>query len=237
MATEPKPSQGFFASLLGTIESVLALARTRFELLTVELQEEKVRLIDLLLRLAAAAILALLALGTLTAGLIWLLWPVSPIAAFVGLTLLYGGGSAWLLIGMVPPPGLNATDLVGSAEVVAVAVLACPPALTGLLTGVAAGRLRTMALLIDRPGIGSEELTATAALASDRRAAHRARHFGAARPGRKRKRTTQRTPDRKKEEELYAEEQEENPAEENGISNRLLSSTFIPSLTTTCDMQ
>jgi len=100
MATEPKSPQGFFASLLGALESVLALARTRFELLTVELQQEKVRLVDLLLRVAAAAILALLALGTLTAGLIWLLWPWSPIAAFAGLTLLYGGGSAWLLIGI-----------------------------------------------------------------------------------------------------------------------------------------
>ena len=132
---------------------------------------------------------------------------------------------------MVPPPGLDTLNLVGSAEVVAVAVLVCPALLTGLLTGVAAGRLRTVALTIDGSGIGTEELAATATFASDRRATHRARHFGDAGPGRKRKRTTQRTPDRKKEEELYAEEREENPAEENGISNRLLSPTFILPLT------
>jgi len=52
-----------------------------------------------------------------------------------------------------------------------------------------------------------------------------------ARPGRKRKRTTEPIPDRKKEEELYVEEREENPAEENGISNRLLPPLFIPPLT------
>jgi len=133
--------------------------------------------------------------------------------------------------GMVPPPGLDTLNLVGSAEVVAVAVLVCPALLTGLLTGVAAGRLRTVALTIDGPGIGGEELVATAAFASDRRELHRPRHFADARPGRKRKRTTEPIPDRKKEEELYVEEREENPAEENGISNRLLSPTFIPPLT------
>ena len=104
--------------------------------------------------------------------------------------------------GMAAPPGLDTLNFVGSAEVVAVAVLVCPALLTGLFTGVAAGWLRTVALTIDGPGIGSEELAATAAFASDRRAVHRPRHFAEARPGRKRKRTTEPTPDRKKEEEL-----------------------------------
>jgi len=91
---------GLLASLRGAAESVFVLARTRFELLTVELQQEKVRLIELLLRAALVAILVLLALGTLTAGLIYLLWPWSPLAAFLGPTLLYGGGASWLLLGL-----------------------------------------------------------------------------------------------------------------------------------------
>jgi uncharacterized membrane protein YqjE len=100
MAAEPNQAQGFFASLRGAMESVLALARTRFELLTVELQEEKVRLIDLLLRAALAAILILVALGTLTAGLVYLLLPLSPLAAFGAPTLLYGGAATWLLLNL-----------------------------------------------------------------------------------------------------------------------------------------
>jgi uncharacterized membrane protein YqjE len=100
MAAEANQPQGLLASVRGAMGSVLALAQTRFRLLAVELQQEKVRLVDLLLRAALAAILILLALGTLTAGLIYLLWPLSPLAAFGGLTLLYGGVATWLLLGI-----------------------------------------------------------------------------------------------------------------------------------------
>lgn len=98
MQEEANKPPGLLASLRGAVDSVLALVRTRFELLTVELQQEKVRLLDLLLRAALAGILLLLALGTLTAGLVYLLWPLSPLAAFGGLTLVYGGGAVWLLL-------------------------------------------------------------------------------------------------------------------------------------------
>ena len=132
---------------------------------------------------------------------------------------------------MALAPELDATDLVRSATVVAVAILAGPPPLAGLLTGLPTSRLKTVALAIFSPRIGNEELAATTALASGLRAAHRAHHFGDARPGRKRKRRTRRTPNRKKEEESYEEEREENPIQEDGFSNRQLSPTFIPPLT------
>jgi hypothetical protein len=109
-------------------------------------------------------------------------------------------------------------------------MLAGPPPLADPLTGLSAGRLRTVALAIFGPRIGKEELAATAAFTSGRRTTHGALHFGGARPGRKRKRRSGSTPNRKKEEELCEEEREENPAQENGISNRLLSPTFIPPL-------
>jgi len=100
MAADPPNPPGFFASLRSASDSLLALAHTRFELLTVELQQEKVRLIGLLLRAAVAAVLALLALGTLTAGLIYLLWPWSPLAAFLSLTLVYASGAIWFVLGI-----------------------------------------------------------------------------------------------------------------------------------------
>jgi len=86
---------------------------------------------------------------------------------------------------MFPPPGLDATDLVGAAKVVAVAVLAGPPLLAGPLAGLPTGRLRTVALAIFGPPIGGEERVAAAAFAPGSRAAHRARHFGGAAPRRK----------------------------------------------------
>jgi len=86
---------------------------------------------------------------------------------------------------MLPPPGLDATDLVGSAKVVAVAMLAGPPLLAGLLTGLPTGRLGTVALAIFGPRIRGEEGVAASAFAAGSRAAHRAGHFGDAPPGRK----------------------------------------------------
>ena len=99
---EPEENQGggFFASVRRALDSVLALAQNRLQLFAVELQQEKARLLGLLLRAALAALLVLLALGTLTAGLIYLLWPLSPLAAFGGLVLIYGGSAAWLLAGI-----------------------------------------------------------------------------------------------------------------------------------------
>ena len=131
---------------------------------------------------------------------------------------------------MTLAPALDAANLIRSAEVVAVAIFTHPPPLAGRLTGVPTSRLGTVALAIFSPRIGMEELAATAAFAAGQRAAHRVRHFGDARPGRKRKRRTGSRPNRKKEAELYEEVREENPTQENGISIRLLSPTFIPPL-------
>jgi len=92
---------------------------------------------------------------------------------------------------MALAPQLDATDLLSSAEVVAIAILAQPPALAGCLTGVSAGGLGTMALAIFGPWIGNEKRAATTAFASGLgAAAHGGPHFEEALPGRKRKRTT-----------------------------------------------
>jgi hypothetical protein len=100
---------------------------------------------------------------------------------------------------MLPPPGLNAPDLVGAAKVVAVAVFAGPPLLAGPLAGLPTGRFGTVALAIFGPRIGGEEPVAAAAFAPGSRAAHRAGHFGNAPPERKLKSRAGRRPRRKKE--------------------------------------
>ena len=136
---------------------------------------------------------------------------------------------------MALAPALDAADLVRSAEVVAVAILAQPPSLGGGLTGLPASGLATVVLAICGPRIRNEKLRATVAFASGLRLAHRELHLGDAPQGRKRKRRPERTRKRKKQEELYSEVREENPTEEEGISNRHLSSTFIPPLTARSD--
>jgi hypothetical protein len=73
---------------------------------------------------------------------------------------------------MTLAPQLNAADLLGSAEVVAIAILAQPLALAGCLTGLPAGEVKTVALAIFGPWIGKEKRAATTAFASGFRAAH-----------------------------------------------------------------
>ena len=100
---------------------------------------------------------------------------------------------------MALAPQLDPLDLVSSAEVVTVAVLAEPPPLAGCLTGLSASERGTVALAIFGARIGNEQLGATAAFASGLRAAHREPDPGEQRVGRKPKRRTGRKRNPKKE--------------------------------------
>ena len=93
---------------------------------------------------------------------------------------------------MVLAPQLNAANLGGSPEVIAVAVLAQPPALTGGLADLAASRIRTVTLAILSPRVGNEKLAATAAFASSLSTAHCSPQLEATAPRRKPKRRTPR---------------------------------------------
>jgi uncharacterized membrane protein YqjE len=81
---------GLFASLRRILDSGLALAQNRFQLFTVELQEEKIRFIDLLLRVAAVVVLSFMTLIAVTAMVVVWLWDTSPVAVLAIVTLVYG---------------------------------------------------------------------------------------------------------------------------------------------------
>jgi uncharacterized membrane protein YqjE len=66
----------------------------------VELQEEKVRALDLLLRAAVVIVLSLLALVAGTATLVVALWETSPVLVLGLVTLAYGLGAAILGLGI-----------------------------------------------------------------------------------------------------------------------------------------
>jgi hypothetical protein len=74
---------------------------------------------------------------------------------------------------MTLTPQLDATDFIGPAKMVSVAMFAEPALLAGGLAGLSASGLGTITLAIQGPRIGDEELRATAAFASAQRAAHR----------------------------------------------------------------
>lgn len=81
--SSPSPGGGLFASLRGLLDTALGLLKTRAELLAVELEEEKLRLLGLLGYGAAALLL-------LSAGLVFL-------AIF--LTVLFWDGYRLLALG------------------------------------------------------------------------------------------------------------------------------------------
>jgi len=109
-----EPSGGNGGSLFGSLrrlgDSLLGLLHARLELATVELQEEKLRLVELLLRVAAVAVLALLALMTGTALLVVLFWERHPVLALAAITAVYGTAALFLWFGVkrrldaAPPP-------------------------------------------------------------------------------------------------------------------------------------
>lgn len=75
---------------------LLMIGANRLELLMVEVQEERVRLLRVILLALGVAAFGLLAGMALTGAIVVLLWGVSPVAALLALTGLYGAASFWL---------------------------------------------------------------------------------------------------------------------------------------------
>ena len=71
-------------------QRLLTIGENRLELLTVEVQEERERLLHAFLLALGVAAFGLLASLTLTAAIVVLLWQYSPFAVLLTLTGLYG---------------------------------------------------------------------------------------------------------------------------------------------------
>jgi uncharacterized membrane protein YqjE len=75
---------------------LFTIVENRLELLMVEVQEERERLLHAILLALGVAAFGLLAGITLTAAIVVLLWPHSPVAVLLTLTGLYGVAAVWL---------------------------------------------------------------------------------------------------------------------------------------------
>lgn len=72
------------------------IGENRLELLTVEVQEERERILHAVLLALGVAAFGLLAGITLTAAVAVVLWAWSPLAALLALTVIYGGAGFYL---------------------------------------------------------------------------------------------------------------------------------------------
>jgi uncharacterized membrane protein YqjE len=75
---------------------LLAIGGNRVELLMVEVQEERARLLHAILLALGVAAFGLLAGGALTGAIVVLLWETSRVAVLLVLTSLYGATAAWV---------------------------------------------------------------------------------------------------------------------------------------------
>jgi uncharacterized membrane protein YqjE len=75
---------------------LLTIGENRFELLMVEVQEERTRLLHAILLALGVAAFALLAGVAITGAIVVLLWEFSRVAALLALASLYGATAVWL---------------------------------------------------------------------------------------------------------------------------------------------
>jgi uncharacterized membrane protein YqjE len=77
-------------------QRLLTIGENRLELLMVEVQEERVRLLRAILLALGVAAFGLLAAVALTGTIVWLFWELSPLAVLLALTGLYGAAAVLL---------------------------------------------------------------------------------------------------------------------------------------------
>jgi uncharacterized membrane protein YqjE len=98
METATPGPAGFLSSLRSLGDGLLASAQDRLELVSIELQEEKLRLIRMFVWVSAIVFLGMMAVvfGSLT--LVYLFWESARLAVLGGLTVFYAGALVVMIV-------------------------------------------------------------------------------------------------------------------------------------------
>jgi uncharacterized membrane protein YqjE len=99
METHVPGSSGLLGSLRGFADGLIGSVHDRFELLSMELQEEKNRLIQIFIWISAIVFLAMLAVVFASFALVVLFWETARGAVIGGLAVAYIVGLAVAVIG------------------------------------------------------------------------------------------------------------------------------------------
>lgn len=89
MESPPPVSHGFIAALGKLGDGLLDGLKTRVELLSVELQEEKFRLIQTFIWISAAVFTGVMAITFASLSLVYLFWESARLSVLLGLTFAY----------------------------------------------------------------------------------------------------------------------------------------------------
>ena len=97
----PNPnSTGFLGSFRVLGDSLLAMVQDRLALFSVELQEEKFRLIQTFIWICAAVFTGMMAITFASLTLVYLFWESARLGVLGGLTLLYSGALIAIIIAL-----------------------------------------------------------------------------------------------------------------------------------------
>lgn len=88
------------SSLAAIGDTLLGTLQARIELVSVEVQEEKYRLIRLLIWIGAAVFAGVMTLSFATLTIVYLFWETARLAVLGGFTLVYGAALAWVIVAL-----------------------------------------------------------------------------------------------------------------------------------------
>ena len=97
-ATSSHPG-GVLGGLHALGDSLLGTVQDRLELVSVELQEEKLRLVQTFIWISAAVVAGMMALCFASLTLVYLFWASARLAVLGGLTVLYTGALVVIVLG------------------------------------------------------------------------------------------------------------------------------------------
>src|SRR4051812_24943078 len=98
MDTSSHASTSIIGSLRTLGDGLIASVHDRLELFSVELQEEKFRLVQTFLWISAAVFTGVMAIVFASLTLVYLFWESARIAVLGGLTVLYGGALLSIIV-------------------------------------------------------------------------------------------------------------------------------------------
>jgi len=98
MERHPADSGGFLASLKGLGDTLIGSVQDRLELFSVELHEEKFRLLQVLIWVSAMVFAGVMTLTLASILVVYLFWESARIGVLAGLTVFYAAGLVTLAL-------------------------------------------------------------------------------------------------------------------------------------------
>jgi len=98
MENRSPPRRGFADSLRALGDGLFASVQQRLELFSIELQEEKFRLVQTFIWISAAVFSGIMAIAFASLTLVYLFWESARLAVLVGLTIAYAGALVWIIV-------------------------------------------------------------------------------------------------------------------------------------------